>query len=93
MNVNIAVSDATDYFAATLADTYFDKMYNSSNDTANFGGRRLYTAVNCITDSTNTNTYFKLFTVLHQNDASNITLDTTAISVVNHPLNTMIGFD
>ncbi len=90
MNVNIGQSDAAAFYGATFPATYYDKMFNQANDAT---PKRIYTVVNCITDATNANTYVKLFTVLDENDASNITLDTTAISVVTHPLNTMIGFD
>jgi hypothetical protein len=61
LNVNIGLADAAAYYAANLNATYFDSPYNHSNDNT---PKRLYTVVNCITDSTNTNTYFKQFAKL-----------------------------
>ena len=56
LNVNIGNVASSGINAATLATTYFDKLYNISNESAE---KRYYTVVNCITDTTNVTTYVK----------------------------------
>lgn len=88
--MNIGTFDSANFNNDTFPTTYFDTPYNHSNDAA---PTRLYTAVNCITDSTNAVTYVKQFVQLDQTDASSVQLDTSLISTIGHPLNTTIGFD
>ncbi len=95
LNVNLTsvTTDKNLYNAQTFSAAYYTNMYSQLNHTTVGDQRRIYTSVNCATDASDPTKYLKQYIKLDQDDAANVSLDTTIISSVNHPLNTIQGFD